>query len=382
MLADRAAARRELARIVDSLTIPSAGTTPDPVPSAPVPSAPPPTATTTADDTMLAVARSERVVPFLARALTNGLVTADDDTAAAIDEAWNLSMRRCLVMEERIVWLHGELTARGVEMRVLKGSASAHLDHRGPEWREFGDIDILVHGSDMPAVYQLFDQEGFERSHQTPSPAYDQRFIKSAMFRRDVEFDVHRTLTDNPLGHRIDVRDLWAEHASFTLGTTTVSALSDELRFIHACLHGYLSRPPMRLSTLSDLLALVRRTDLDHDRVLDIAGRWGLREVVTAAVADAIAQATWPGDIDLRYAEPDTSSIGGAALIAAHRSPLTSSTAQTLLSLATLPDTRTRIEFVRSLVMASPQYRSEHRRPVRTAATRLARALGAGRGAR
>lgn len=374
MLTERAAARRALARIVDTLTTGARTAEADVVSSASDPARP-----TVADDTTLAVARGERVVPLLARAMTHGLVSTDDDTAAAIHEAWNLSMRRCLVMEEQIVWLHGELTTRGVEMRVLKGSASAHLDHRGPEWREFGDIDILVHGSDMPAVYELFEREGYERSHQTPGPAYDQRFIKSAMFRRDVEFDVHRTLTDNPLGHRIDVTDLWAEHSSFTLGTTPVQALSDELRFIHACLHGYLSRPPMRLSTLSDLLALVRRLDLDHDRVLDIADRWGLRDVVTAAVADAIAQATWPDDIDLRYAEPDASSIGGAALIAAHRSPATSSTVQTLLSLATLPDTRTRIEFIRSLVMASPQYRSEHRRPVRTAATRLARALGAGR---
>lgn len=369
MTPEQAVARRQLARIVDALTTPSTSGGAASAPPAPV----------TADATMLAVARNQRAVPFLARAVRDGLALADTTTTAEIEEAWNLAMRRCLVMEERIVWLHGELTARGVEMRILKGSASAHLDHRGPELRDFGDIDVLVPGHDMPAVDDLFTREGFARSHRTPNRRYGQRFIKSATFRADVEFDVHRTLTDNPLGHRIQVDDLWTTSTPFSLGTTTVHALPAELRFVHACLHAYLSRPPMRLSTLADLLALVRRPDLDHDLALEMARQWGVHHVITAAVNEAVAQVAWPTDVHLGYVDADSPSITDAALVAAHRSTRSSSTVQTLLSLVTLPDTRTRIALIRSLLFASRQYRADHRRPVRTAAGHLARALGTDR---
>jgi hypothetical protein len=214
-------------RVLARLLVPAASSDPE----SPVP---------VADEAWAALrsaAISERVVPALAGAVADGRLAATAEQAEDAADLWLEMMRRCLRIEGRLLWLTDALAQRGVELRVLKGPASAHLDHARPEDRQFGDLDVLVRGEDLPAVFAELEADGFQRRFPEPRRGFDQRFTKSVSFAGEVEIDVHRTLAEGPVGHRIPVDDLWRRAAPFEVGGVEVNALDHPERFVHACLH-------------------------------------------------------------------------------------------------------------------------------------------------
>lgn len=306
---------------------------------------------------LLAQARRDRVVPILGKAIDDELIEVDDKQREAVANAWNAVMRRCLKLDERLLWLRDELARRGVDLRVLKGPASAHLDHRSPALRQYGDLDVLVRGDDLRAVFETLTAHGMVRSFATPSIEFDRRFIKSASFRGDVEIDVHRTIADSPLGHRIPTDELWATGAQFKIGGVTLEGLPAPLRLLHACLHAHLGPPPTPLSSHSDVAALL--DTVQPDTALATADRWRIDAVVAAAIDGTISELWWPSAIDSGWRT--RASVGpmlDGLLVAAHRSPTSSSTIRTLLAPLTLPTWRDRLVFLRELVLPGPAYAS------------------------
>lgn len=324
---------------------------------------------------LLLQARADRVVPALAAAVRDGAIGASDDDAAAITDAWNAVMRRCLLLDDRLLWLQGELTDLGIEMRVLKGPAAAHLDHRLPELRQYGDLDVLVRGDDLPRVFALLERDGFHRTYATPSATYDRRFLKSASFRGDVEVDVHRTIADAPLGHRIPIGDLWGAGTEFHIGGTTLHALSPEQRLLHACMHSHLGSPPTPLSSHADVVALLLGA-VDPQAVHELAARWQLTSVIAAAIDSSVAQLWWPTSLDPRWRSTAEGTVVDGLLVAAHRSPRSSSTVRTVLSMLTLPSWRDRVDFVAELALPGSSYAANHPDRARQLTRALSAAIG------
>ena len=298
----------------------------------------------------------ERVVPALASGVANGRLPATDDQAAEAADLWLEMMRRCLRIEGRLLWLVDSLAGRGVEIRVLKGPASAHLDHERPELRQFGDLDVLVRGCDMPVLFEVLSDDGFDRRFPEPRPGFDQRFTKSVCFAGEVEIDVHRTIAEGPVGNRIPVVDLWRDSVPFEVGNVEVRALANDERFIHACLHTVLAAPPARLSSLSDVARGLVGDLVDADRVAEIGARWGVSAVVDRAVSTAIAELWRPVAIDPNWTTTSPVSLMDSVMIESHRRRETSSAARAVLSLATLPTLRDKIAYATALALPKASY--------------------------
>ena len=303
---------------------------------------------------LCAAAISERVVPALAAAVAEGRLPATEDQAAEAADLLIERMRNCLRIEGRLLWLADRLAGRGVEIRVLKGPASAHLDHERPELRQFGDLDVLVRGRDMPVVFDVLNNDGFRRRFPEPRPGFDQRFTKSVSFVGEVEIDVHRTIADGPTGHRIPVDDLWRESTPFEVGNVEVRALAHTERFIHACLHTVLAPPPARLSSLSDVGRGLVGGLVEPDNVAEVSSRWGVSAVVERAVWTAITEFWWPVAIDATWSATSSVSLMDSVIIESHRRHETSSALRALLSLVTLPSLRDRMEY--AVALALPRY--------------------------
>ena len=320
-------------------------------------------------------------MPAFAYAVADGRLPATDQQADEADELWLEMMRRCLRIEGRLLWLADRLDARGVEVRVLKGSASAHLDHERPELRQFGDLDVLVRGQDMPAVFELLHDDGFLRRFPEPRPGFDQRFTKSVSFVGEVEIDVHRTVADGPVGHRIPVADLWHDSTPFDVGNVEVRALAHTERFVHACLHTVLAPPPARLSSLSDVARGLLGDLVEPAHVAEISSRWGVSAVVERAITTAIAEFWWPEAIDAAWSTTPPLSLTDAILIESHRRHETSSAVRALLSLATLPSLRDRIAYATALALPRGSYvEARHRSRADRFRHAYRQAVGAARG--
>lgn len=299
---------------------------------------------------------SERVVPALASGVVDGRLPATDDQIADAADLWLEMMRRCLRIEGRLLWLVDRLADRGVEIRVLKGPASAHLDHERPELRQFGDLDVLVRGADMPVIFEVLRTDGFLRRFPEPRPGFDQRFTKSVSFVGEVEIDVHRTIAEGPVGNWIPVADLWRNSVPFEVGNVEVRALPHAERFVHACLHTVLAPPPARLSSLSDVARGLVGDLADPETVAELASRWGVSAVVERAVSTAVTELWWPDEIDSGWSPTSSVGLVESAMIESHRRHETSSAVRALLSLATLPTMRDRIAYASALALPDTSY--------------------------
>ncbi|MBJ7513113.1 MAG: hypothetical protein JHC94_02170, partial [Acidimicrobiia bacterium] len=71
----------------------------------------------------------ERLVPLAAYALDQGALTASDIQRAQITQDHARSMSLAVVLERRLLEVYSEMSHAGIDVRVLKGSAVAHLDY-------------------------------------------------------------------------------------------------------------------------------------------------------------------------------------------------------------------------------------------------------------
>ena len=68
----------------------------------------------------------------------------------------------------------------GVEHRVLKGSALAHLDYDDPALRSFGDNDVLVRSTQFDAAVAALTDRRAPRKFPEARPGFDRRSARAA----------------------------------------------------------------------------------------------------------------------------------------------------------------------------------------------------------
>jgi len=251
---------------------------------------------------LLALTRTQRAEGPLARAISAGalVVTArQQDQAFAAHRA---AMSLTLLLERDLLAVHTELTAAGVDLIVLKGAATAHLDEADPAARAFGDVDLLIRGSSLPAAIRVIEELGGTRRHHEPRPGYDTRFGKGVSFRftRNCEIDLHRTLAPGPFGLRIDLDALFASRQRYEIGGVGLDALDRPSRFLHACYHAVLGDAFPRLTTLRDLVRTAPRSDHECRIALGRAARWQATSVVGAGIDHAVGTFGWTPPEPLR----------------------------------------------------------------------------------
>lgn len=232
-------------------------------------------------------ARATRLIGPLLSAAATGDVALTAETQHDLMEHQQGALLWCIELETRLLeareWFDA---AGGIEHRVIKGPAIAHLDTANPSLRTFADIDLLVAGDDMDRAVAILDAHGASPPWAQRRAGFDRRFAKSTTrtFTDGIEFDVHRTLAAGAHGQRIPVRDLFTEPESFDIGGVTFAALSAPHRLLHAAYHLLLGSPEPALMNLRDLGRYLAETDLGPDRVVPTAQRWGGCDVLAMAI--------------------------------------------------------------------------------------------------
>lgn len=238
---------------------------------------------------LLSAVRVERLGGLLLAAVRAGALPTEPHQLA--QAAQHHLERSCgvLVLERMALDVVELLQQRRIEVRLLKGSATAHLDYEDPSLRLFADVDLLVRSRDVDAAYSLLAGSGYLRRSVEPRPGFDRRFGKGATFTAPGghELDVHRTFVMGPYGVRIRLDDLWERSDNVALGGHEVPALDPECRLLHACFHTALGDQPPRLVPQRDIAELLLRTRPDPARVRRLMTDWGAEPVVARAVGTA-----------------------------------------------------------------------------------------------
>lgn len=186
------------------------------------------------------------------------------------------------------------LKRAGVDVRLLKGPASAHLDMPAAWWRGYVDVDLLVRAADIGRVGRILGPLGADRVSTALSDAWDQRFSKSAQYRIGewVDVDVHRMLTHEPFGVLADPEALFAADPDhIRLGEVDVPVLCTPDRLLHAALHAVCGGHPMRAWPLIDLWVGSHALDVAGTAaLLARADRFRATGVLQSAVQEAASR--------------------------------------------------------------------------------------------
>jgi hypothetical protein len=303
-------------------------------------------------------ARDERAVALLGAGMYHGLVIGDAEQRAVVSRAHEDLMRACVSLERVALGVLDELDAVGVGSRLLKGPAVAHLDFPGPEWRGFGDVDLLVRADDYDTAVDTLLRNGRHRRSDEVRPGFDRRFGKGVcLIRPDgIQIDLHRTLAAGPFGLTVEPDLLFQGSDTFALADRPVTALDREGRFLHACFHAALGDHPPRLTSLRDVARLAgsSRTDVTHARAL--ARRWRAEVVLASAVATAWTTFRLPHTAEVEWAFTYVPSRYERTALAAYVGPGRTYARQMAAALPAIHGLRSKLTYASSLLFADGAY--------------------------
>jgi Uncharacterised nucleotidyltransferase len=304
-------------------------------------------------------ARRHRLTGHLAAAIESGSLPATDVQRQDARNSHRSVQLRVLALEGELIAITELLAGDGVESRVLKGSAVAHLDYADPALRSYVDLDVLVHAADIAPTLATLGAAGFRRTLAEPRPGFDQRFDKGMTLRpaEGYELDLHRTFVLGPWGALMKPDQLWGEVEEFMIGGRTLRALSRTNRFLHACYHAALGDWPLRLGSLRDIAEMLRHAEDAAEEVRASAKVWHAEAVVAAAVADSTRLlgmgrrgklATW--------AKEYVPTAREESWLALHNNRDKTFAAQALATLRVLPTWRDKLDYVRALAVPDRAY--------------------------
>ena len=237
------------------------------------------------------LAQGERLLGPLLVAVDAGALELPAEVVERLVEQHEQAMLWCLHLETRLLEIADWFDhAGGVEFRVLKGAAVAHLDDVDPSLRSFGDLDLLIAGHDLDRALDVLAHHGARRASVARRPGFDRRFGKGVGTRSEdgVEIDVHRALCGGAHGFRIPLDRLFDHAEHFSLGGRSIPTLSRPHRALHACYHAVVSSSEPPLRTPRDLGWYLSSEDLTPEVLAPEAARWRGEVVLAEAVRSTV----------------------------------------------------------------------------------------------
>lgn len=232
--------------------------------------------------------KRERMEGLLVAAIEAGVVASDDSRIAEVRALGRARARVDLELERETLRTVGKLESEGVDCRVLKGPALAHLVYPNPMWRGFGDVDLLLQPESWYKAISILERSGARRVFPEIRPGFDVRFGKDATLLASSgwEIDLHHRLVLGPYGFWARSEDLFANRpAMVRLGNKDLPALEAEDAFVYACYTAALADDPPRLMALRDVAQIACANSLDVEQVVERACRWRALDVVTRALS-------------------------------------------------------------------------------------------------
>lgn len=339
--------------------------------------APPPSVRRAADGvdtaTFLDVARNHQLVGPALDAIAVGHVSVPTASIEHAIELHAAQLHRCLVIEKLLFEVSDVLGEAGITPIVLKGVATAHLDHVDPGYRVFEDVDLLVGGDDIDAAVTALEALGFRRDLPPRTSSWDRRFTKdlTLLAPSGPECDLHRTLVPGAFGFWLDVEPLRNATRPIEIAGRLFVALDDTARLLHAAYALTVGEERPRFVHALDF-ALMARRHADLDQVVACAEDHRAALVLGEATRLVESWIDWPlpPDDPLHGSLARLGGIGSdrwieRAVRRTYRSAGGTNTATLLAATAAIPGVRARGAYLRGLVRPDARYRRARRSSAR-----------------
>jgi hypothetical protein len=194
---------------------------------------------------------------------------------------------RTLLLAEELVALLRAFASTGVRCAPLRGLALAEQLYGDITARPMGDIDLLVHPSDVMKAADVLRSLGFsEFEHR---PGFARTFSYTLVFLKDrhgwVIVEPHWTIAYPPFANQIDMTAVWDQCVrTRVLGIDTWRLAAADL-FLHLCWHviHHGNRAPLLWWYELDRVLRMQTGGLDWSHVVDVA-----RSIQPMSVGDVL----------------------------------------------------------------------------------------------
>ena len=225
---------------------------------------------------LTSMAVDQRVIGLLWHAIEAGMPVTPLQRVGAATMAHD-SMLNVVALEATAQWAVDLLSDAGIDVRLIKGLATAHTVHTNPRLRDSGDVDLLVLPAQFVAAQLVMAAAGLPTEVRWGSGATG--FLKEQVFVTDdgIEIDLHQSLNFGERWRRLTpllMRNGLRVATDAGSPGPTFSTLSIEGLFVSAAISA--SRSDARMSGFLDVAAISRDERLDSARLTALVDAVGL----------------------------------------------------------------------------------------------------------
>jgi hypothetical protein len=234
--------------------------------------------------------RGEALEGVLWAAIEDGGITVQEPDRAMAAAAHLEMLRATLVVEATAAELTELLASQGIQARLIKGLAAAHLDSPEPAWRRTIDVDLLVARQDFARAADVLAGAGCTRIEPSLAAWWERRFGRAIVLRApsEVEVDLHAAVAVGYFGKRLDHDALFALPAApVVLGGVAAAGLHPTARLVATCYAAELGRGS-GLRLRRDLLFQLRHPDCQWEHAVDLARAGDGEAVIARALLGAV----------------------------------------------------------------------------------------------
>lgn len=189
--------------------------------------------------------------------------------------------RRNMFMTAELLRIRSLFLQANIEILAFKGPALARYAYGDITLRQFGDIDVLVHPEDIPAVMRLMQQEGYVPDVNIPKEdaAHYYALLTTIGFDNPaskMRIEIHWELLSGNYAVAWKSDALWKEVEMVEINRQMIPTLRFEDHLLYLCLHGS-KHLFERLEWVCDIDRSIRsRSTIDWQYIISLAKDTGV----------------------------------------------------------------------------------------------------------
>ena len=233
---------------------------------------------------LIDLAEHHGVIPQVYRSLS---VLPDVALPDSLRQSQERNARHTLWLTRELLRILKRLDSYGIFALPYKGAVLAEILYGNVTLRQFSDLDLLIHSSDLPRIKSAFAELGYQRGIEL-APREERDYLKSGY---EYTFDSVQGRNLVEVQWRIlprfysvdfDVEGFFTRAVPFTLGGMTLRTLCAEDLILVLCVHAA-KHAWQQLSWLCDIGELARSTQVDWNAVHQQAKHLGIQRMVAVS---------------------------------------------------------------------------------------------------
>jgi putative nucleotidyltransferase-like protein len=230
---------------------------------------------------VISLAEHHSVIPQVYRSLP---VFPDLALPDSLRQAQERNARQTLWLTRELLHILGKLNSRGIVALPYKGPVLAQLLYGNVSMRQFSDLDLLIHSSDLSRIKSALAELGYEPGIEL-TQCEERDYLKSGY---EYTFDAKQGRNLVEVQWRIlprfysvdfDVGGFFQRAIPCSVSGMTVRTLCAEDLILVLCVHAA-KHAWQQLSWLCDIAELARSRQIDWNAVQEEAKRLGVQRIV------------------------------------------------------------------------------------------------------